>query len=101
MFGTYGISVIDGSDYVSVGSVGTGFSDSDLTLLTTDLKKIVESYEGDTFHFLPRVVLEVTADLVSTDDDGNIGLRFPRAVRVREDKYAKEADTLQTVQEMM
>ncbi len=101
VFGSYGISVIDGSDYVSVGSVGTGFSDSDLILLTTDLKKIVESYEGDTFHFLPRVVLEVTADLVSSDDDGNIGLRFPRAVRVREDKYAKEADTLQTVQEMM
>jgi len=101
VFGTYGISVIDGSDYVSVGSVGTGFSDSDLTLLTTDLRKIVESYEKDTFHFLPRVVLEVTADLVSTDDDGNIGLRFPRAVRVREDKYAKEADTLQTVREMM
>lgn len=101
VFGTYGISVIDGSDYVSVGSVGTGFSDSDLILLTTDLKKFVESYEGDTFHFLPRVVLEVTADLVSTDDEGNIGLRFPRVVRVREDKYAKEADTLQTVKEMM
>jgi len=101
VFGTYGISVIDGSDYVSVGSVGTGFSDSDLILLTTNLKKIVESYEGETFHFLPRVVLEVTADLVTTDDEGNIGLRFPRAVRVREDKYAKEADNLQTVKEMM
>tara|TARA_R110002051_G_scaffold260800_2_gene320599 strand:- start:8726 stop:10270 length:1545 start_codon:yes stop_codon:yes gene_type:complete len=101
VFGTYGISVIDGSDYVSVGSVGTGFSDSDLMLLTTNLKKQVESYDKDTFHFLPRVVLEVTADLVSTDDDGNIGLRFPRVVRVREDKYAKEADTLQTIREMM
>ncbi len=101
VYGTYGISVKDGADYVSVGKVGTGFSDYDLEWLTTELRKIVDSYEGETFHFLPRIVIEVTCDLVTTDADNNIGLRFPRCMRIRRDKYASEADTLDTLKEAM
>jgi len=101
VFGTLGISVLDGDDYVSVGSVGTGLSEAQLFSLTTNLKRNVDSYEGDTFHFLPRIVLEVSADLVSQDEQGNYGLRFPRVKRVREDKFPKEIDTLTSVMEMI
>ena len=101
VYGTYGISVKDGSDYVSVGKVGTGFSDYDLEWLTTELRKNIESYEGDTYFFLPRIVLEVTCDLVTNDANNNIGLRFPRCLRIRRDKYASEADTLDTLKEAM
>tara|TARA_R110002050_G_scaffold75215_2_gene161357 strand:+ start:23347 stop:24903 length:1557 start_codon:yes stop_codon:yes gene_type:complete len=101
VFGTLGISVLDGDEYVSVGSVGTGLSEAQLFSLTTTLKKNVDSYEGDTFHFLPRVVLEVSADLVSQDEQGNYGLRFPRVKRIREDKFPKEVDNLTTVMEMI
>ena len=100
VFGTYGISVKDGSDYVSVGKVGTGFSDLDLDFLTTELRKNVDHFEGDTYHFLPRVVLTVRSDLVSMDAKGNLGLRFPRCVAIRHDKYASDADTLTRLQEM-
>ena len=101
VFGTLGISVLDGDDYVSVGSVGTGLSEAQLFSLTTNLKRNVDSYEGDTFHFLPRIVLEVSADLVSQDEQGNYGLRFPRVKRIREDKFPKEIDTLTSVMEMI
>ena len=101
VFGTYGISVKDGSDYVPVGKVGTGFSEHDLEWLTTELRKNVESYSDDRMHFLPRIVLEVTCDLVTTDSNNNIGLRFPRCIRIRKDKYASEVDTLDTLKEVM
>jgi ATP-dependent DNA ligase I len=101
VYGTYGISVKDKDKYVNVGKVGTGFSDWDLDWLTTELRKNVDYYEGETYYFLPRIVLEVTSDLVTTDSDGNIGLRFPRCVRIRQDKYPADIDTIDSVKEMM
>ena len=101
VFGTYGISVKDGSDFVSVGNVGTGFSDNQLSLLTRELRKHIESHESDTYYVLPRIVLEVTCDLVTEDAEGNVGLRFPRCIRIRDDKYAIDADTIQRVMEFM
>ena len=101
VYGTYGISVKDGDKYVNVGKVGTGFSDWDLNWLTTELRKNVDYYEGDTYYFLPRIVLEVTSDLVTSDSDGNIGLRFPRCIRIRHDKYPADIDTIDSVKGMM
>ena len=100
-FGTYGISVKDGANYIEVGKVGTGFSDDDLQYLTTELRKGIEKYEGDKYYFVPRIVLQVTSDLITTDADGNIGLRFPRAMRIRHDKFAADIDTLQRVKELI
>ena len=99
VFGTYGISVKDDSDFVSVGKVGTGFSDNQLSLLTRELRKHID--EGDTYYVLPRIVLEVTCDLVTEDAEGNVGLRFPRCIRIRDDKYVVDADTIQRVMEFM
>ena len=101
VYGTYGISVKDGPDFVSVGKCGNGFSDEDLDTLTTELKQNIESYEGEWFNFLPRLVLEVTSELVTTDREGNIGLRFPRCTRIRRDKFAADCDTLESGKEMM
>ena len=101
-FGTFGISVKDKEGgYVSIGKIGTGFSDDDLVWLTNELKKNVDSYVEEVFYFLPRVVLEVTSDLVTMDADNNIGLRFPRCMRIRHDKYAADIDTIQRVQELI
>ena len=102
VYGSYGLSVRDeNGEFVSIGKCGTGFSDWDLQWLTTELRKNVDHYTGDEYFFLPRIVLEVTSDLVSTDSDGNIGLRFPRCKRIRNDKYVSEIDTLSTVEGMI
>jgi len=103
VFGTFGVSVKDDSTstgFTPIGSVGSGLSEGDLVYLTTELKKIVEKFSSDVFHVLPRIVLEVTCDLISRDADGNYGLRFPRVIRIRNDKFAKECNSILDVQMM-
>ena len=98
VFGTYGISCSDGNGGdTSVGSVGTGFSEKELMTLTTTLKKIVDSYDAPVYRFLPRIVIQVTCDAVTTNQDGTIGMRFPRLMRIRDDKVPTEVDTIETV----
>jgi len=47
----------------------------------------------------PEKVVEVAFDAVQTSDrhDSGYALRFPRIVRMRTDKKAEEADTLESV----
>ncbi len=94
VFGTYGISVKEGDAYTHIGYVGTGLTDEELRRLTNQLKTIVEEYESDEWFFLPRVVLELRADLVSQDKDGNYSLRFPRVHRIRDDKFPADINTM-------
>ena len=86
--------------YTFIGSVGTGLSDGDLMFLTTQLKKIIEKFSSDVFYVLPRIVLEVTCDLISKDSEGNYGLRFPRVMRIRNDKFAKDCNSILDIQLM-
>ena len=87
VFGSFEIAVLDENrEWISLGSVGTGLSDGDLVRLTTLLKRVVDTYEKGVFNLLPRIVLEVTADAITQNDDGGYGLRFPRVLRIRDDK---------------
>lgn len=96
---TYGVSVKDeGSSYVGIGSVGSGISETEMDMLSVKLKRIVESYDDGTYFFLPRMVLEITADAVTKNQDGTYGLRFPRILRLREDKYPSECNTIQDIE---
>ena len=101
VFGTFGISVKSDSGFKSVGSIGTGFSDADLVWLTNELRKNVEIYNNGTYNLLPRVVLEVSADLVTQDAKGNYGLRFPRCKRIRHDKFVADINTIEDVEKLV
>jgi len=98
VFGTFEIAVKNDTEFVSVGSVGSGFTDEELIRLTNTLRRNVVSFENKTFEFAPSVILEVTADLVSRDDNNNLGLRFPRCVRIRDDKFVADINTLDDVE---
>ena len=100
VIGTYGVSVRDGSDYVDIGKVGSGISEEEMYSLDNQLKRIVDSFNGGTYHFLPRIVLEVTCDLISQNQDGTYGMRFPRIVRIRDDKFPADCNTLDDVEEL-
>ena len=100
VFGTYEVGVKANNGYHSLGSVGTGFSDEDLVSLTNTLRRNVEKYDNNIFYVSPTVVLEITADLVSRDDKGNLGLRFPRCVRIRDDKFVADINTLEDVERL-
>tara|TARA_B100000963_G_scaffold24319_2_gene18171 strand:- start:1252 stop:2712 length:1461 start_codon:yes stop_codon:yes gene_type:complete len=101
VFGTFGISVKSDSGFKSIGSIGTGFSDADLVWLTNELRKNVETYANGTYNLLPRVVLEVSADLVTQDAKGNYGLRFPRCKRIRHDKFVADINTIEDVESLV
>ena len=101
VFGTFGISVKSDSGFKSVGSIGTGFSETDLVWLTNELRKNVETYNNGTYNLLPRVVLEVSADLVTQDAKGNYGLRFPRCKRIRHDKFVADINTIEDVESLI
>ena len=100
VFGTYEIGVKSNNGFHSLGSVGTGFSDADLINLTATLRRNVENFDSGVFQVSPVVVLEVKADLVSRDDKGNLGLRFPRCVRIRDDKFVSDINTLEDVERL-
>ena len=100
-FGSFGISAKTENGYVSVGNVGSGLSDGDLIYLTTELRKIIDKFSGETYYVLPRIVLEIRCDLISQDSDGNYGLRFPRVVRIRHDKHPYNCTTLDDIKNMI
>ena len=100
LFGSFGVSAKTKNGYQNVGNVGSGLSDGDLLYLTTELKKIIDKYSSDVFFVLPRIVLEVRCDLISQDSDGNYGLRFPRVIRIRNDKHAYNCNTIEDIKNM-
>jgi DNA ligase-1 len=94
------ISDSDG-EFIGIGAIGTGFSDVDFLTLTRQLKPIVTYLEKDTHKVSPRVVLEITADMITTNDKGEYGLRFPRMKRIRNDKPVSQINTIDDLKEMM
>lgn len=111
----------DNEEYQALCKIGTGFSDEDLQKLSEQLKQCeIESprpyYRYDGAHapdawFDAKCVWEVRcADLSLSpahraaiglvDPDKGISLRFPRFVRVRDDKSAEQATSAQQIAEM-
>ena len=76
VYGAYHISVKDGDDLISFGKVGSGFSDLDLTFLTQEYNRLGAG----------NLIIEVKGDMVTKNESGEYGLRFPRFVKYRDDK---------------
>ena len=99
---SYDMAVSDSDgEFIGIGAIGTGFSDVQFRSLTTQLKPIVTHLEKDTYKVSPRVVLEVKSDLISMNEKGEYGLRFPRLVRIRDDKPVSDINTIDDLKEMM
>ena len=61
---------------VPLGWVGSGFTESDLNFLSQQYN---EQGEGN-------MLIEVKGDILTQNEDGGYGLRFPRYVKFRDDK---------------
>jgi len=96
VFSSFDISVKDEGGFANVGSVGVGFSNEELKLLTNKLKRTVIKFHDGTYEFLPRIVLSVCADLITKTEYG-WALRFPRMVAIRYDKPVADISTLEDV----
>jgi len=87
-YGSYELGVMVDQHVVSIGSVGTGFTEEDLL--------VVHDYYDDN---RLGTIMEIHADIVTQDQDGNVGLRFPRFVRLRTDK--DEPSEFKNLQELL
>ena len=102
VYGSYDMAVADSEGgFIPIGSIGTGFSDMDLINLTQQLKKLVTNYSNGQYTFSPRIVIQVTSDLVTKNETGQYGLRFPRMMRIRNDKPVNEIDSIDTLKGLM
>ncbi|HET9011715.1 MAG TPA: ATP-dependent DNA ligase, partial [Gemmatimonadaceae bacterium] len=87
---------------LNVGKAYNGLTDLEIAELTERFRAITIEQFGRFHAVRPEVVLEVAFDIVqkSARHKAGYALRFPRIVRVRDDKPPAEIDTLQRVREL-
>jgi DNA ligase-1 len=93
----------EGPELVPVGKAYSGFTDEELHRLDRLVRNnTIESF-GPVRAVEPRLVLEVAFDAVfpSARHKSGVAMRFPRIHRIRWDKPAAEADTLETVKNLI
>ena len=74
--GSFEIAITDGTELIPLGSVGSGFTDDDLSIMTRLFNR----------HGPNKLIIEVKGDMVTQNEQGEYGLRFPRFVKYRDDK---------------
>jgi DNA ligase-1 len=92
----------DDPTLLNVGKAYNGLTDVEIAELTKRFDELTIQRFGRFHQVRPEVVLEVTFDVVqaSTRHKAGYALRFPRIVRVRDDKPPHEIDTLARVKEL-
>jgi DNA ligase-1 len=89
---------------LNIGKAYSGLTDAEVAELSDWFRAhtLQELAHGKVCIVEPRIVLEVTFDRVQASSRHNSGyaLRFPRIVRVRNDKPPDEIDTLETVRRL-
>jgi DNA ligase-1 len=92
----------DDPTLLDVGKAYNGLTDVEIAGLTARFEELTIERHGGWHRVRPEVVLEVTFDVVqpSTRHPAGYALRFPRIVRVRDDKPVAEIDTLGRVREL-
>jgi DNA ligase 1 len=98
----YTFAVRDGDELRNVGKAYSGVTDAEIAHLTQFfLDHTLEDY-GSLRAVEPLVVFEVAFNNVMRSDrhDSGYALRFPRILRIRDDKPVSEIDTLDRVAEI-
>ena len=86
-----------------IGKAYSGLTDEELAEGTEIFKGITLDVKGGKHRVRPEKVVEIAFDSVQRSDrhDSGFALRFPRIVRLRTDKKAEEADTLEEVEKLV
>ena len=92
-----------GSELVPVGKAYSGFTDEELRRLDRWVRNNTVQRWGPVREVSPEVVLEIAFDSVhrSTRHKSGLAMRFPRIHRIRWDKPAREADTIDVLEKLL
>jgi len=98
----YTFAVWDGDRLVNIGKAYSGLTDTEIAEMTKWFLAHKVSEHGLHLEVKPKIVLEVAFNnmMRSTRHESGYALRFPRIVRLRRDKLAEDADTLETAKEI-
>ncbi|MFO1169446.1 MAG: cisplatin damage response ATP-dependent DNA ligase [Hyphomicrobiaceae bacterium] len=85
---------------VPIGKTYSGFTDEELSRLDKFVRHNTTEQFGPVRSVAPKLVLEIEFDAIhpSKRHKAGLAMRFPRVHRIRWDKPAQEADTLETAQ---
>ncbi len=98
----YTFAVWDGDRLVNIGKAYSGLTDAEIAEMTQWFLAHKISEQGLRLEVEPKMVVEVAFNnmMQSERHESGYALRFPRIVRLRPDKPAEEADTLEIVKEI-
>lgn len=99
VYGSFHLACVRNGGFVTISRVATGFSDEQLVLLYDLLKDTVIGESGKEVRFEPSLVFEIGYAEIQKSPNYETGyaLRFPRFIRLRDDKAPRDADTLGAV----
>jgi DNA ligase-1 len=99
---TFAVKDAETGRLVNVGKAYTGLTDAEIAEMTKRFLEMTIEDRGWARVVRPEVVLEVAFDSIqhSGRHASGYALRFPRIVRIRDDKPVEEIDTLQRVSEL-
>jgi DNA ligase-1 len=98
----YTFAVWDGDRLVNIGKAYSGLTDVEIADMTQWFLDHTVEDQGFRRVVEPKIVLEVAFNNMTRSDrhESGYALRFPRIVRLRPDKSAEEADTIERAREI-
>ena len=98
----YTFAVRKGEELLNIGKAYSGLTDKEIAELTEWFLGHTTADHGHVREVEPKLVLEVAFNAIMRSDrhDSGYALRFPRIVRVRDDKLPKDIDTVETVEKI-
>jgi DNA ligase-1 len=101
LFGSFLLACQDQGNLLPISKVATGFSDEQLQEIYGLLKDRVISQSGKEVRFEPGMVIEVGYSEIQRSPNYETGfaLRFPRFIRLRDDKSIDEIETLESIRD--
>jgi len=98
----YTFGVWDGDRLVNIGKAYSGLTDAEIAGMTRWFLEHTLEDQGFRRTVEPKIVLEVAFNNMMQSDrhESGYALRFPRIVRLRPDKSAEDADSIETVRKI-
>ena len=92
-------AVLREGELVNIGKAYSGLTDAEIAAMTEQLRKTTIDVHGPVHRVQPAIVLEIAFDRIQESKRHKSGyaLRFPRIVRIRDDKTREQISTIDEV----
>jgi len=105
---SFTLACIDDGEYLEIGKVGTGMKEKaeeegvKFEEMTELLKPLILSEKGRDVTVKPKIVFEIKFEEIQKSPTYSSGyaLRFPRVIRIRDDRRPEEINTLNEVEDV-